>query len=611
MEQNLILKLEDVQAGQAANDRFQHLTLGLGRAEILAVMSSRAYDLNNLIELLNGTLEASAGRLFLYGREYPLKELKNFHIVFAIRRNTLFDHFTIAQNMFIRGDCSKKKAEQLAKKQLEEFELDIDLNKNIAELTSGEQKVIEILRAYNCAPDIVVLYDAMNYVEKRFAPRMRSIFEKFREKGKSIIYLTTNLEDALMFSDRICLLGAGKVEAEYSTADIRKNPRELIYLMSGLESGHWDDSEEKLVLESIIETRDTLTSSYELKDTLGALAANISRVLNASSCIIYINDTTNLSMLDSVSSDDELAKNARLVPGCLHEFDGGMRVVRAADAPGEFPRYFVYEPPCHTFLVAPVTIKGQRMGYVQVSYQGAFSLTEEEKLYLSAFTREVALAIETSRLLGRSVLLQESHHRIKNNLQVIVNLLYMQRASLKPEQKPAFAPILNDIIYRIKSIALVHEMLSGEEPRNSIINLQSMVARITRFYSMRDVAIDLDVEPIAIPYNKATSIALIVNELISNCFKHAFPEDVPDKHLTVSGRRREDSIQLAVQDNGVGLAPGFDAHSSASLGMQIICIITKEFEGDIRFTADGGTRAELTLPLNKIFEVWDTGIDPA
>ena len=177
---------------------------------------------------------------------------------------------------------------------------------------------------------------------------------------------------------------------------------------------------------------------------------------------------------------------------------------------------------------------------------------------------------------------------------------------------PAKYMIMKDVYKRqIKSIALVHEMLSGEEPRNSIINLQSMVARITRFYSMRDVAIDLDVEPIAIPYNKATSIALIVNELISNCFKHAFPEDMPDKHLTVSGRRREDSIQLAVQDNGVGLAPGFDAHSSASLGMQIICIITKEFEGDIRFTADGGTRAELTLPLNKIFEVWDTGIDPA
>ena len=110
----------------------------------------------------------------------------------------------------------------------------------------------------------MVLYDAMNYVEKRFAPRMRSIFEKFREKGKSIIYLTTNLEDALMFSDRICLLGAGKVEAEYSTADIRKNPRELIYLMSGLESGHWDDSEEKLVLESIIETRDTPVSYTHL-----------------------------------------------------------------------------------------------------------------------------------------------------------------------------------------------------------------------------------------------------------------------------------------------------------------------------------------------------------
>ena len=53
MEQDLILKLEDVQAGQASGDRFQHLTLGLSRAEILAVMSSRAYDLNNLIELLN------------------------------------------------------------------------------------------------------------------------------------------------------------------------------------------------------------------------------------------------------------------------------------------------------------------------------------------------------------------------------------------------------------------------------------------------------------------------------------------------------------------------------------------------------------------------------
>lgn len=598
-----LLQLENLQSSPSDTEQERTFPLVLNRGKFLAVISSCVYDLIDLMELLNGTRESNSWRIMFEGKECSVKELKQFHMSYVVRRNTLYPQFTIAQNMFQQQSYSREKVEQLAVQQLKELNLDINLEKSVEDLTDGERKVIEILCAYNCGTDIMVLYDTVNYVNKRFAPRMQDLFSKICESGKSILYLTTNLEDALVFSDSIYLLDGERIEARYETAVLRKNPHKLVHLMSGLENGCWDNEEGNLALESIIEARDTLISNHELKGTLKQLAANLSHVMNAMRCIIYVNDPYGRSILVSVSSDDRNFENARLRPVCLQEFNKELKLIVREKSPEKFQEYFQQEPNCNAFLVMPVVVKSRGMGYVQLDYRDEPVLGKEAKLYLETFNREIVLAIETSRLLGRSMLLQETHHRIKNNLQLIVNLLYMQRGALNPKQRKELAPILNDIICRIKSIALVHEMLTVEEQQNSIVNLKEIIARILQFYAMWEVELDLDAETIMIPYNKATSIALVVNELINNAFKHAFTEGMKDKRLSIRCKQQGENVCLKIKDNGVGMDSLRDIQKEYSLGMQIIEVITKEFEGAVHYTSESGTQVEVVFPLNKFFEV--------
>jgi two-component sensor histidine kinase/PAS domain-containing protein len=199
----------------------------------------------------------------------------------------------------------------------------------------------------------------------------------------------------------------------------------------------------------------------------------------------------------------------------------------------------------------------------------------------------------------KSAMIQEIHHRVKNNLQTIAALLRLQaRRSGSPE----VAEILRQTINRILSIAVVHEFLAYDE--ESIVNLKELAQRIINEVSQsivdpeKHLRFHLDGVDIWLPAQHATSCALIINELLQNAVKHGYPAQA-EGTITVTLRDEGDQIVLRICDDGQGLTPGASRAQESSLGLQIVRTLVRE---DLKGTFDlesqdgRGTRATVTFP---------------
>lgn len=181
----------------------------------------------------------------------------------------------------------------------------------------------------------------------------------------------------------------------------------------------------------------------------------------------------------------------------------------------------------------------------------------------------------------KEVLLREIHHRVKNNLQVIQALISLQARQIKDGSA---AELYRESQNRIRSMALVHERLYQSTNLSRIEfaeYLRSLVVHL--FHSLLPdtsrIGLVLDVEPLELDISIAIPCGLIVNEMVSNALKHAFPEPRRGE-VTVSFHRRPDeTLRLSVQDNGEGLPPDFDIRRCETLGMQIISTLVSQIDG--------------------------------
>lgn len=199
----------------------------------------------------------------------------------------------------------------------------------------------------------------------------------------------------------------------------------------------------------------------------------------------------------------------------------------------------------------------------------------------------------------REVLLQEIHHRVKNNFQVISSLISLQARSLGPDGS-RYA--LEECQMRVQAIALIHDQLFqskdcarvpfAEYARNLIEN----VFRATEIKPER-VRLELAMNDVALSVDKAIPCGLILNELITNSLKHAFPEGRSGTVRVELGRVTEDALRIAVKDDGAGLPPGFDIYRSPSLGLQLVCMLAEQVQAAIEVEAAPGTCFRLTLPV--------------
>jgi PAS domain S-box-containing protein len=221
-----------------------------------------------------------------------------------------------------------------------------------------------------------------------------------------------------------------------------------------------------------------------------------------------------------------------------------------------------------------------------VSYDGVVKDITDRKL--------AEEALKTS-LGEKEVLLKEIHHRVKNNLQVISSLLNLQSHHIYDQRD---AEVFRTSMNRIRSMALVHDKLYRSESLASVYfpgYIDDLVRELLANYSMgRSVELDLRVDPITVAIDHAIPLGLIINELVSNVLKHAFPEGTPGiiaVHLNAQGEK----IILIVSDNGVGFPADIDFTDTQSLGMQLVVTLVEQLDGTIELHRGKGTEFRITF----------------
>ncbi|NBB90342.1 MAG: PAS domain S-box protein [Spirochaetes bacterium] len=208
--------------------------------------------------------------------------------------------------------------------------------------------------------------------------------------------------------------------------------------------------------------------------------------------------------------------------------------------------------------------------------------------------KRVEDAVEAS-LREKEVLLQEIHHRVKNNMQIISSILSLEIGSLSnPEVKQALQVSQN----RIRSMALVHEKLyqsddlAGVDVAEYVSDVCSDLRALTAAGS--DLTLELDTDELHAGADFAIPFGLIVNELVTNAIKHARPRD---GHAVVKVRMRvtADGTELSVSDNGPGLPPEFDATAGRSLGLKLVQSLAAQLSGEFHFESADGTVMRVSL----------------
>jgi PAS domain S-box-containing protein len=199
----------------------------------------------------------------------------------------------------------------------------------------------------------------------------------------------------------------------------------------------------------------------------------------------------------------------------------------------------------------------------------------------------------------KEVLLAEIHHRVKNNLQIVYSLLNLQSARITD---PASLNLLRDSQNRVHSMALIHQTLYGSRDFARVdfaVFIDALLPELVRSYGIdaRRISVHVDVEPVRLPIDVAVPCGLVVNELITNTFRHAFrDQDRGEVRVTLT-RQMDDKVLLSVSDNGIGLPDNVDTAKIDTLGLQLVEQLAGQMDGTVSIHRSDPTRFSVLFPI--------------
>jgi len=218
--------------------------------------------------------------------------------------------------------------------------------------------------------------------------------------------------------------------------------------------------------------------------------------------------------------------------------------------------------------------------------------------------RKQAEAALQASLAEKDILLREVHHRVKNNMAAIIGLFDLQRQAMDDLHAQT---ILIELSSRVRAMSLVHEKLYRSESVSQIDfqdYIQSLLSHLRTSYGSPDVRCEVDAHGVALPLDLAVPCGMIINELITNTLKYAFPEKrsgASDEaaHLWIAMRQDHNRFTLSVADNGVGLPPGFDLNTPKTLGLSLVRMLGQhQLGGRYQVDQTRGLRFTLTFSIH-------------
>ncbi len=204
-------------------------------------------------------------------------------------------------------------------------------------------------------------------------------------------------------------------------------------------------------------------------------------------------------------------------------------------------------------------------------------------------------------LTEKEVLLNEIHHRVKNNMQVISSLVSLQADEV---EDAAMGEILQEVSHRVRSMALVHEKLyqSADLARVEFAEYtESLLGYLWRAHgsAASRVRLALDLEPVSLPVDTAVPCGLILNELVVNALKHAFHGHDGGEVSVVLRGDTDSKVRLCVRDDGIGLPEGFDWQQARSLGLHLVQMLSRQLRATVKVSSIEGTEFEITFKGSK------------
>ncbi len=454
-------------------------------------------------------------------------------------------------------------------------------------------------------------------------------------------HLNECLGELLLQANR-CSVGVYFAEAARLYRKCGAERKEICLIEKYSEYFEEEKSQPNLVMEPSTLTLPDLDIEYIMKSSLAISAeieqeALLKRIMNVviessgagAGYLLIVEDGDLFIRAESHAADKEAVKTFNKK---LEDADGickaivryvhrtGERVIlNNAAQEGQFQENpEVQDMQLRSVLCLPVIKQSKMIGVLYLENRLSDSVFTSGKTDMTELLiSQAAISLENSRLIEnmmaagdqikqslreKEVLLKEVHHRVKNNLQIVHSMLNLQMPYIKDEQA---IELFKESKNRIYSMALIHEKLYQSESL-ARINLpeyiQSLTANLFLSYGVSERTINpkIHIENVTLNVDKVIPCALIINELVSNSLKYAFPHslgragEMGEVRICLC-RSAENEFKLTVSDNGIGLPDRFEIRNCESLGMKLVNVLVKQLKGTIQIGTDGGTKIAVTF----------------
>lgn len=339
----------------------------------------------------------------------------------------------------------------------------------------------------------------------------------------------------------------------------------------------------------VSEVAKSLTSSPYLEEILQLLVNLTAQQFNFRVCTVRLLDEERQELvLRATQSTDKAYQNKRAIKlgesivGRAIKFNRPIIVPDVLSDPEYIGHDLAVEQGLRSMICLPLTIQDRVVGVISCYTSEIRDFLPDEVSALETIAKQAAVSIEHAKLQVRTTLMQEMHHRVKNNLQQVASLLRLQ---IRHGEYKSLEEALNDSLNRILAIAAVHELLSREDLDHvgvrTIAETLVQHQRESLVLPNRKIGFVVRGDDVHLTMTQGTQVALILNELIQNAIEHGFKATVQGEvHVTVE--EHDGEISLWVSNSGDPIPQSFDIAEASHLGLEIVVNLVRALGG--RFT---------------------------
>jgi two-component sensor histidine kinase len=385
------------------------------------------------------------------------------------------------------------------------------------------------------------------------------------------------------------------------------------------------EKEQRLLAESLRATSLALTSSMDPSEVLDRIIEQVRKIIDYDAVNVCLFEDEKIQIVRSKGyekygiGEDEIERlyNSEILSNVeqLKKFKRPMMLSDTRADPAWIP--FIPTKWVRTFLGIPIVLRNEIIGMINFDSETPNAFDPALIDLLEPFGHAAAVALENARLyqeaqreiadrkdaeeqLSRSlqekeVLLKEIHHRVKNNLSVVASLLNLHSSKIETVEQAKEALFAGQ--NRVYAMSMVHESLYESADLSSIDVSEYLGSLVQKLCTVYDVSGRIDTqfeaESFILDIDRAVPLGLILNELISNAFSHAFAEDGRGSVWIELKREGEKMVHLSVRDDGVGIDMALVDDHEESLGLQLVHILSEQIGGRAEFKNGGGTRVSI------------------